>query len=163
MSLIESQDSALLEYLKQHGVRFERFEVGTKGRQAAETKAYLLKVNKADRYFLVVARPTARFDIEELQLIFNIRSLTMSSPDETFRVLGALPEGLSLLALASDVKKRVTLALDVEIWNAQASQHLALTPASTIILSAKELRSFLKLIHQVPQVIALQEVEGQNR
>ncbi len=164
-SLAASSEQSILSYLAEQAISFERFEhspIATMeeararpGVRGEMTKNLLLRANREDRYFLIVATHDRRIDISGLQRSLGIRKLSFATADELGELLAVTAGSVTLLALINDRLKRVTLVIDAILWNALETQHHPLVNTSTIVLSHAGLRQFLTLIEHEPTVIEI--------
>ncbi|MFS8036061.1 prolyl-tRNA synthetase associated domain-containing protein [Xanthobacter sp. AM11] len=111
----------------------------------AHTRNLFLRDSKKN-YFLVAIAEDRPVDLKALRAPLGARgSLSFGSPEALFEHLGVLPGSVSLLALANDAARLVTVAIDRTLMGAEAIACHPLSNTRTSVLSPDALKAFLKV------------------
>ncbi|MGU3492822.1 prolyl-tRNA synthetase associated domain-containing protein [Xanthobacteraceae bacterium A53D] len=109
----------------------------------AHTKNLFLRDGKKS-FFLVTLGENRVVDLKALRSRIGARGgLSFASPEALFEHLGVRPGAVSLLALANDTERRVTVAIDAALREADFITCHPLTNARTSSLTQAGLDAFL--------------------
>jgi Ala-tRNA(Pro) deacylase len=113
---------------------------------ALHAKNLFLRNDKGTRHFLVVLGFTRRADLAALAAHFGERKLGFASPDRLMQHLGLAPGAVSPFGLVSDPERRVTVAIDVAIRDAERVAFHPNVNTATLVLSGADFRRYLAAV-----------------
>lgn len=119
----------------------------------AQTKNLFLRDQKKN-YFLVTIAEDTPVNLKALRGPLGAKgSLSFASAEALEDMLGVLPGSVTLLALANDAARRVTVAVDQALFAVDAIGCHPLTNARTTVLTPDALRAFFALTgHAVMEI-----------
>ena len=116
------------------------------------TKSLFLKDGQAQLY-LICLRGSKRLNIKQIKEELGQKELHFGSPEELYEELKVRPGSVSLFALVHS--KNIKLILDKELWeSAQVGFHPNIN-TSTLVITHKNLETFLHALNITPQIIDL--------
>jgi Ala-tRNA(Pro) deacylase len=116
------------------------------------TKNLFLK-DKKGRLWLISARQDTVIDLKGAQRRIGSDRLSFGNEDLMWETLGVRPGSVTALGLINDVDRRVSLALDRRLWEAEVVNFHPLTNTATTGLTQAAFRRFLAEIGREALVI----------
>jgi Ala-tRNA(Pro) deacylase len=162
--------SALPDFLRAHGLAFERHEhpavmtVEESERlvpplPGAKTKNLFLRDKKGARHFLVTVPHDLPVDLNALGATLGVGRLGFASPERLLAHLGITPGSVSLLALCNDRARAVEFVIDRGLWEAAAVQAHPLVNTATMVIPHADLARFLEATGHAPRVVDVPRAE----
>mgnify|MGYP000883445756 CR=1 FL=1 len=160
-------ENAAYDLLEQAGVPFARAqhdEAATiEDCQAVEEllgiticKNLLLNVANKSAYYLLVLPGKKRFKTKELSAMLGCSRLSFSGAADMMRLLGVEPGSVSVLALANDKDRQVTLVIDRDVLEDEYfGCHPCKNTASLRIRTADLVEKILLVMEREPVVVEL--------
>ena len=111
----------------------------------ASTKNLFLRDKKGKRHFLIMLDDKKELDLKSLASQLGSSRISFASPDRLIRYLKIEPGSVSILALINDQEHRVELWIDQDLWQKESIQCHPLLNTSSLIITLKDIKSFLKL------------------
>ena len=154
---------ALYAFFAKQGIAYERIDhpavftadeaerLVPKAR-GAHAKNLLVEDRKDGRLFMLTVPFGKRTDLAATARLLGAGKLRFASPETMQETLGITPGAVSMLALANDRAKRVSLVLDRVLSEADALQCHPLVNTATLVIDQGDLRRFLDAIEHVPWV-----------
>jgi Ala-tRNA(Pro) deacylase len=145
------------QYLQALGVPYERHEhppVATvaeaeahwAGIEALHARNLFLRNHKGTRHFLVVLEASRRADLDALGTIFGERKLGFASPERLPEHLGLAPGSVSPFGLINDRERRVEVAIDAAIRDAELVAFHPNVNTATLVVTGDDFRRFLDAV-----------------
>lgn len=126
----------------------------------ARTKNLFIVARRQRRFFLLVMADHKVLDWSALGKNIGDR-VQLASADQLQEVLNIEPGAVSLLALKSDSRHRVTLLMDEEVWSHSSIQCHPLVNTATLVISKPGINQFLSITGHKPVVITIPERTSQ--
>ena len=126
----------------------------------ARTKNLFIVARRQRRFFLLVMADHKILDWSALGKSIGDR-LQLASADQLLEMLNIEPGAVSLLALKSDSRHRVTLLMDEEVWSHSSIQCHPLVNTATLLISKPGINKFLSITGHSPMVITIPERTSQ--
>ena len=117
---------------------------------AVSTKNLFLCDKKARQFFLVVTSCEKTVRLEQLSAAMGVAHLRFGSEENLHRLLGVTRGSVTMMGLANDVDKQVTVWLDSDIWQGEAFLCHPLVNTATLVLAKPELERFFALTGHTP-------------
>jgi Ala-tRNA(Pro) deacylase len=165
-----TSEAEFLQFLDANGFTYRRLEhpavftcdeaeAHHAGIEAVSTKNLFLCDKKKRRYFLVVTSCERTVRLDGLKEQLNVSHLRFGSEDDLARLLGVGHGSVTMMGLANDTGRIVSLWIDREIWGGERFLCHPLVNTATLVLSKAELERFFALTGHVPQFFSGQDGE----
>ncbi len=154
---------ALYAFFAEQGIAYERIDhpavftaeeserLVPKAR-GAHAKNLLVEDRKDGRLFMLAVPFGKRTDLAATAKFLGTGKLRFASVETMQETLSITPGAVSMLALANDRAKRVSLVLDRVLAEAEAVQCHPLVNTATLVIDQGDLRKFLDAIEHAPLV-----------
>jgi len=156
---------SLIERLADAGISFTRHEhpplrtvedsKALRGEMDGTHVKNLYLRDRKKRNFLVVAQEDREIDLKALPGKIGSDRLSFGSADRLFEFLGVRPGAVSPFTLINDPERRVTVALDAGLLQADMLYFHPLVNDLTLGVTPDGLRSFLAMSGHEPVIITL--------
>lgn len=120
---------------------------------AAKIKNLFLCDKKGNRHFLLVVGAEKSVDLKALSSLLNVNKLRFASLHRMRKYLRVEPGSATLLAVVNDTDREIEVVMDKPIWEEKAFQCHPLVNTSTLVISSKNIRRFLKITGHPAHVI----------
>lgn len=137
----------------------EEAAVHLKGIDGAGSKNLFLRTKKGDRFLLLAVPESKRVNLKAWAKRTGFDSLGFGSPAELIEYLGVEAGSVTLLAIISDIRGKVEVFVDEELWASELIQSHPLINTSTLLMTPVAIAQFFRALNKtytvcpVPRVI----------
>lgn len=120
----------------------------------AHTKNLFVK-DPNGNLLLIVANTETKIDLKAVAKRLGIGRLSFGRPELLMTVLGVSPGSVTAFAIANDIEKRVTIAVDASLLSHDSLNCHPLENTATTNIARDELLRFIRATGHEPQIISL--------
>ena len=158
----------IFEFLQEHGIEFQRFDhpaVFTceeadrlvPAMPGVKSKNLFLRDRRGRRHFLVIVPAEKSVDLKSLSRALGASGLSLASADRLKKHLKVEPGSISFLSIYNNIKDKVEVVFDDEIWTSDYLQSHPLVNTSTLLLSHEAVVRLLGLTGHEYRVLEIPE------
>lgn len=119
-------------------------------------KNLFLQNRQGSVFYLLMMAGDKPFRTAQVSRLLGVSRLSFGSPDALMRLLCVKPGSVSILALKDDVKKRVNLLMDEDIFRAEYLRCHPCDNRVTLKIKTADVREiFLPFVGHAPQILRL--------